>query len=64
MEAGGRTPLRPADPGELTGVGRRLHDLAARDGQDEVARLVVHAFGAATCPACGVDFAVAERVFD
>ncbi|MFF2616567.1 hypothetical protein [Kitasatospora sp. NPDC058046] len=55
-------PLRPADPADLDGIGRRLHDLALADGQREVAHALTHVFGGATCPDCGTDFPVADRI--
>ncbi len=61
-EGGESTPARPADPLELEGVERRAHDLASGHGNPRVARVLLHLFGRATCPACNADFAVAERV--
>ncbi|WP_326737688.1 hypothetical protein [Streptomyces sp. NBC_01022] len=55
-------PLRPAEPAALTGIGRRLHDVALADGQQEVARTLTHIFGDATCPDCAEDFSVAARI--
>ncbi|MFJ8545915.1 hypothetical protein ACIRFH_28670 [Streptomyces sp. NPDC093586] len=55
-------PLLPADPASLTGLGRRLHDLALADGQGEVAHVLTHVFGGATCPDCGTGFSVAARI--
>ncbi|MFI5569684.1 hypothetical protein ACIA6T_20525 [Streptomyces sp. NPDC051740] len=45
-------PLRPAAPGALDGLGRRLHGLALADGHEDVAHALAHAFGEATCPQC------------
>ncbi|MEU6764077.1 hypothetical protein ABZ916_16320 [Streptomyces sp. NPDC046853] len=55
-------PLRPANPADLTGIGRRLHDLARTDEQQTVARALTHLFGQATCPACETSFSVEARV--
>ncbi|MEV3993874.1 hypothetical protein AB0J57_33845 [Streptomyces sp. NPDC049837] len=55
-------PLRPADPTGLTGVGRRLHDVALADGQEEVAHMLTYVFGDATCPDCEADFSVAAQI--
>jgi hypothetical protein len=48
-----RTPLRPAEPTALGGIGRRLHDAAVGDGQQEVATRLTYLFGSATCTECG-----------
>ncbi|MER7701789.1 hypothetical protein ABTX81_02650 [Kitasatospora sp. NPDC097605] len=55
-------PLRPAAPAELDGIGRRLHELALADGRSEVAHVLTHVFGHATCPVCEADFPVADRI--
>ncbi|MGX2995561.1 hypothetical protein JNUCC64_14915 [Streptomyces sp. JNUCC 64] len=55
-------PLLPADPADLDGIGRRLHDLALSDGQHRVAHALTHVFGHATCPDCGTRFSVADRI--
>ncbi|GAA1382547.1 hypothetical protein GCM10009639_01800 [Kitasatospora putterlickiae] len=55
-------PLRPAAPADLNGIGRRLHDRALADGRQEVAHVLTHVFGHATCPSCEADFAVADRI--
>ncbi|MFE0425311.1 hypothetical protein [Streptomyces sp. NPDC058953] len=55
-------PLRPTDPAELEGIGSRLHGIARTDGQHEVAHMLTHVFGNATCPDCETDFSVADRV--
>jgi hypothetical protein len=46
----------------LAGVGRRLHDIALADGQQEVAHALTYVFGTATCPARGTAFSVAGQV--
>ncbi|WP_435058813.1 hypothetical protein [Streptomyces sp. bgisy060] len=55
-------PLRPAGRTDLEGIGRRLHDIARADGQHDVAHLLTHVFGNATCPDCDTDFSVPDRV--
>lgn len=55
-----RTPLRPALPDELDGLGLRLHSLSATAGQDAVAETITYVFGEATCSECGTVFSVAE----
>ncbi|MEU8679343.1 hypothetical protein [Streptomyces sp. NPDC048560] len=57
-------PLLPADPVGLTGIGRRLHDVALADGQDQVANMLTYVFGEAICPDCEAHFSVAARVSD
>ncbi|MFJ8433163.1 hypothetical protein ACIQ9P_17875 [Kitasatospora sp. NPDC094019] len=59
-----KAPLRPAEPGDLHGIGRRLHTLALGDGRTEVATALTYVFGGAHCVDCGADFAVADRVGD
>ncbi|MET7533353.1 hypothetical protein [Streptomyces goshikiensis] len=55
-------PLRPANPVGLTGIGRRLHDVALADGQEEVANMLTYVFGDATCPDCEAQFSVAAQI--
>ncbi|MFD4133635.1 hypothetical protein [Streptomyces goshikiensis] len=55
-------PLLPADPIGLTGIGRRLHDVALADGQEEVANMLTYVFGDATCPDCEAHFSVAAQI--
>ncbi|MFI2200456.1 hypothetical protein ACH47Z_06665 [Streptomyces sp. NPDC020192] len=57
-----KTPLRPADPSELAGLARRLHDQALADGQPVVARRLSYLFGHTSCTDCGTGFPVADRV--
>ncbi|MDY0810047.1 hypothetical protein [Kitasatospora purpeofusca] len=59
-----KAPLRPADPGDLRGIGQRLHTLALGDGRRDVATALTHLFGHAHCTDCGTDFAVADQVGD
>ncbi|CAL9487545.1 hypothetical protein SUDANB95_03149 [Actinosynnema sp. ALI-1.44] len=61
-EGGDSTMTRPASAERLEGVTRRAHDLATAHGKPRVARVLLHLFGQATCPACGSEFVVAERV--
>ncbi|MEH0822144.1 MULTISPECIES: hypothetical protein [unclassified Micromonospora] len=53
-----RLPLLPADPADLTGVGKRLHDRAIADDHPDVAEKLPYVFGLAYCPACGERFRV------
>ncbi|MFJ8164304.1 hypothetical protein ACIRBY_25740 [Streptomyces sp. NPDC096136] len=55
-------PLRPVDPAAMAGIGRRLHRIALADGQQELADALTYVFGDATCPDCGTDFSVADRI--
>ncbi|MFJ4667087.1 hypothetical protein [Kitasatospora purpeofusca] len=57
-----KAPLRPADPGDLHGIGLRLHSLALGDGQGGVATALTYLFGGARCTDCGADFVVADRM--
>lgn len=61
-EGGESTVTRPASAERLEGSERRAHDLATAHGKPRVARVLLHLYGKATCPACGTEFAVAERV--
>ncbi|MBD0708424.1 MULTISPECIES: hypothetical protein [unclassified Streptomyces] len=58
----GTRPLRPAVPTDPHGIGGRLHALATADGRHEIAHVLTHVFGDATCPDCSADFTVADRV--
>lgn len=55
-------PLRPANPADLDGIGRRLHSIALADGHQGVANSMTYVFGDATCPDCETDFSVAEQI--
>ncbi|MER5419052.1 hypothetical protein [Streptosporangium roseum] len=57
-----KVPLLPADPGDLHGIGQRLHGLASADGQNDVAAALTYLFGNAVCPDCGTDFSVADQI--
>nr|BFE52094.1 hypothetical protein GCM10017745_55210 [Saccharothrix mutabilis subsp. capreolus] len=61
-EGGDSTMTRPASAESLEGYKRRAHDLATAHGKPQVARVLLHLFGGATCPACDTEFVVAERV--
>lgn len=54
-----RRDLRPASPAELDGIGRLMHDTAARDGQHRLADGITYLFGRAECPRCAAVFRVA-----
>ncbi|MFG2109803.1 hypothetical protein [Micromonospora chersina] len=57
-----KTPLLPATPTELEGVGRRLHSMSARVGQESVAAALTYLFGRATCTECSTTFRVSDQV--
>ncbi|MEV7007336.1 hypothetical protein [Streptosporangium sp. NPDC051022] len=59
-----KAPLRPTAPGDLYGIGRRLHDIALADGHPDIATAMTYLFGNARCTDCGADFLVADRVGD
>ncbi|GAA5023121.1 hypothetical protein [Kitasatospora paranensis] len=54
-------PLRPADPADLHGIGRRLHRTALADGREDVATALTHLFGTARCTGCRAEFSVADQ---
>lgn len=56
------TPLRPANPAAMDGIGRRLHGIALADGHEDIANAMTHVFGAATCPDCETGFCVADQL--
>ncbi|WP_329176978.1 hypothetical protein [Streptomyces sp. NBC_01477] len=56
-----QVPLRPAAPHELSGVGKMLHELVARDDQTRLAWGLTHLFGRAECPGCGSVFGIGEE---
>lgn len=56
------TPLRPAEPEGLAGLGRRLYEAAVADGQPDFAATLTYVFGGAVCPSCQADFPVADRI--
>ncbi|MEU4088466.1 hypothetical protein [Streptomyces aureus] len=57
-----KATLFPADPAGLAPLPARLHRTATRAGHKDVARGLTYLFGRATCPDCGVVFAVSDRV--
>ncbi|MER5182605.1 hypothetical protein ABT009_30350 [Streptomyces sp. NPDC002896] len=54
--------LHPARPGELTGIGARVHNMARDAGHDQVAEWVTHLFGQVTCPECETTFTIPEGI--
>ncbi|MFB7337067.1 hypothetical protein ACFC00_36470 [Streptomyces adustus] len=56
-----RRDLRAAPAEELSGVGRWMHELAVRDGEDVLADGIAHLFGKAECPRCGSVFVIADE---
>ena len=57
-----KTPLLPATPDNLKGIGRRLYNLSTEAGQRSVAAAVTHVFGRATCTECGRTLRVSDEV--
>ncbi|GGU29466.1 hypothetical protein GCM10010289_58480 [Streptomyces violascens] len=57
-----KSPLQPVGTLDLDGLPRRLFTRAMADGQESLAHGIPYLFGRATCPDCGTDFSVAERV--
>ncbi|MEU5566760.1 hypothetical protein [Micromonospora musae] len=57
-----QTPLLPAAPADLEGVGLRLHRMSTEVGQQSVAEAVTYVFGRATCTQCGGTFRVSDQV--
>jgi hypothetical protein len=58
-----QTPLLPAEPADLDGVGQRLHLMSVQAGQQSVATALTYLFGRATCTQCSTTFRVSEQVF-
>lgn len=56
-----RRDLRPASPGELSGIGQWMHETAKRDGQEAFADGIAHLFGTAECPRCACAFSIADE---
>lgn len=56
-----RRDLRPRAADELTGVGRWMHETAARDAQESLADGIAHLFGRAVCPRCASVFNIADE---
>lgn len=53
--------LVPADPSELTGLPRKIHDDAVEHGHTEFAIALTYLFGQAVCTDCGESFDLAEQ---
>lgn len=56
-----RRDLRPVSPEDLSGTGRWMHAIAARDGQDALAEGITYLFGRAECPCCASIFSIADE---
>ncbi|WP_093622477.1 hypothetical protein [Actinoplanes philippinensis] len=54
-----RVPLRPANPAQLSGISRWMHDTAVAAGDMILADGLTHLFGRAGCGACGSTFDLA-----
>lgn len=48
----------PADPNQLTGGDARMHALAVRHNQREVAGKILHLLGSCVCPQCNSQFQI------
>jgi len=57
-----RIPLSPADPTPMEGIAKRLHSRVVADGQNEIAAMLRHVFGRATCAHCDAAFRVDEAI--
>ncbi|GAA1036943.1 hypothetical protein GCM10009557_49000 [Virgisporangium ochraceum] len=55
-----RVPLLPADPRDLTGIGRWMHAAAVAAGEPVIADGLTYLFGRAGCGACGSVFPVSD----
>ncbi|MEY9963493.1 hypothetical protein ABIA33_001526 [Streptacidiphilus sp. MAP12-16] len=56
------SPLRAAEPDDLSGPARVLYDAASETGVDTVALALTYLFGLGTCGECGAEFSIAEQV--
>ncbi|MEU0564658.1 hypothetical protein ABZ297_04550 [Nonomuraea sp. NPDC005983] len=56
------TGIRPAEPADLQPLASRLYRMAVKAGQAAAAEHLTYLFGRTTCPACTVDFSVAEQI--
>lgn len=56
-----RRDLRPAPAEELSGVGRWMHEITARDEESALANGILHLFGKAECPNCESVFNIADE---
>jgi hypothetical protein len=52
----------PAEPAQLSGIGKRLHDRATADGHPQVAEKLTYLFGEANCAECGERFRFDEAI--
>ena len=55
-----RRPLSPTAPGQLTGIGRWMHDTATAGGDIVLADGITYLFGHATCSTCACRFPLAD----
>jgi hypothetical protein len=56
-----RRDLRPAPAEELLGIGRWMHEIAVRNGEEALAGGAAHLFGKAECPLCASVFTIAAE---
>ncbi|MGW6850222.1 hypothetical protein ACWGCK_15865 [Streptomyces virginiae] len=56
-----RRDLRPAPTEQLSGVGRWMHEVTARDEENVLADGMLHLFGKAECPHCESVFSIADE---
>ena len=57
-----KEPLRPANPGSLKPLARRLYDTALNAGHTELASSICYLFGDGACVDCQQHFSVSERI--
>lgn len=58
-----QTPLLPATPADLDGVGQRMHLVSVQAGQQSVVTALTYLFGHATCTQCRTMLRVSEQIF-
>ncbi|MGJ3560703.1 hypothetical protein ACR6C2_28890 [Streptomyces sp. INA 01156] len=56
-----RRDLKPALSEIISGTGRRMHEIAVRDGQSRLADGIAHLYGQAECPRCASVFIIADE---
>ncbi|MFD5494365.1 hypothetical protein ACFYY3_16530 [Streptomyces sp. NPDC001812] len=56
-----RRDLKPALSEMISGTGRRMHEIAVRDGQSRLADGIAHLYGRAECPRCASVFIIADE---
>ncbi|MCQ4212588.1 hypothetical protein [Streptomyces longispororuber] len=56
------SPLRAAEPDDMSGPARVLYDAASEAGVDTVVLALTYLFGEGTCGECGTEFSVAGQV--